>query len=33
MKDAGYGRGTEYTKDKKIRGDRFMWLTSLIHSP
>ena len=33
MKDAGYGRGTEYTQDKKVRGDRFMWLSSLIQSP
>lgn len=32
MKDAGYGRGTDYTKDKQVRGDRFMWLTSLFES-
>jgi hypothetical protein len=33
MKDAGYGRGAEFTKDKKVRGDRFMWLSSLMQSP
>lgn len=33
MKDAGYGRGTDYIKDKQVRGDRFMWLTSLFESP
>ncbi len=32
MKDAGYGRGTEYKKDKQVRGDRFIWLTSLFES-
>ena len=33
MKEAGYGRGSEYTKDKKVRGDRFMWVSSIIGSP
>lgn len=26
MKEAGYGRGTEFVRDKKIRGDKFIWL-------
>ena len=29
MKEAGFGRGDEKTTDKKIRGDRFIWLTKL----
>lgn len=30
MKEAGYGRGNEYTLDKKVRGDKFIWLTHKI---
>jgi hypothetical protein len=30
MKEAGYGRGSEYTLDKKVRGDKFIWLTHHI---
>lgn len=30
MKDAGYGRGTEYVKDKKVRGDKFIWLSQIL---
>ncbi len=29
MKEAGFGRGDEKTTDKKIRGDRFIWVTKL----
>jgi hypothetical protein len=32
MKDAGYGRGAEYVKDKKVRGDKFIWLSHLMES-
>ena len=27
LKESGYGRGQEYTKDTKIRGDLFIWLS------
>lgn len=27
MKEGGYGRGAELVKDKKVRGDRFIWLS------
>jgi hypothetical protein len=30
LKEAGFGRGTDYSKDKKVRGDKFMWLTQAI---
>ena len=30
MLEAGYGRGLEYSKDKKVRGDKFIWLTQAI---
>jgi hypothetical protein len=30
MQEAGYGRGSDYTKDKKVRGDKFIWLTQMI---
>ena len=30
MLEAGFGRGIEYSKDKKVRGDKFIWLTTAI---
>lgn len=30
MLEAGFGRGIEYSKDKKVRGDKFIWLTQAI---
>ena len=30
MLEAGYGRGIEYSKNKKVRGDKFIWLTCAI---
>jgi hypothetical protein len=27
MKEAGFGRGQDYTKDKQVRSDKFIWLT------
>ena len=30
MREAGFGRGIDYTKDKKVRGDKFIWLTQVI---
>ena len=33
MKDAGYGRGSEYSMDKKVRGDKFIWLSNLLEEP
>ncbi len=30
MREAGYGRGAEYIKDKKVRGDKFIWLTKYV---
>ncbi len=30
MREAGFGRGSEYVKDKKVRGDKFIWLTQMI---
>ena len=30
MLEAGFGRGIEYSKDKKVRGDKFLWLTQAI---
>ena len=29
LKEAGYGRGHDYAKDSKVRGDLFIWLSSL----
>lgn len=30
MREAGFGRGGDYQKDKKVRGDKFIWLSTHI---
>ena len=31
MKEAGFGRGEDYIKNKKVRGDVFVWLSDLAY--
>ena len=30
MRDAGFGKGEERKQDKKVRGDKFIWLSKMI---
>jgi hypothetical protein len=32
MREAGYGRGVDYAKNKNVRGDKFIWISKILES-